>query len=318
MNEILDTLLEEQEYLNKTCGDAISEEETIHDDANSTQEESCGDATSVTFEQIREELEMEIDHFMHVMGNAHYRIAKFLYEKTRNMNDREKARTYRWIAERTGLSVGTIKNLTYVYRKLCSFLNFHMLKGFTKWKFFQLTYYMSKRTNQTEHVMKDIYKRIMTERSMLEWFENADYKAILNWAKEEYKEYFKYFPKVQVVFTCECCHAQLPYETRGETWDLIPMHYDCLEVLKETNPSKVGKLLKQHRETVHEDEYKLLKAELSEIHDRLELAVKEIANLRRQNKKLRKQNKRLKEENAALRAKIKFLEGRLEKCLSAN
>ena len=317
VSEILDTLLEEQEYLNKQRLDGDTASDVGVRDESSDTESPHGDSNSLsndekkpklTFSDIQAEVELEVREIMHGIGHLHYRLAKFLHEKSELLNDREKARMYRWVSEYTGFSVKTLKNLVYVYRKLCKFISFYSLKGFTKWKLFQIAYYMSKKTDKVEDVMRDIYKRIMTDRSMLEWFEYTPYKEIVKWAKEDYKEYIKYYPKTQVIFTCECCHAQLPHETRGETWDLIPVHFDCWEILKDTNPSKVGKLMKNHREVVQSEEYRVMKAEIEALKEEKERLVNELIALRRNYEKLKKENDRLKRENG-------WLKHRLEECM---
>jgi len=317
VSEILDTLIEEQEALNNqrldgdtASGVGVKEEssdtESPHGDSNSLSNDEK--KPKMTFSDIQDEVELEVREIMHGIGHLHYRLAKFLYEKSELLDDRERAKMYRWISEYTGFSVKTLKNIVYVYRKLCKFISFYALKGFTKWKLFQIAYYMSKKTDRMEDVMRDIYKRIMTDRNMLQWFEYANYKDIVKWVKEDYKEYIKYYPKTQVIFTCACCNAQLPHETRGETWDLIPVHYDCFDILKDSNPSKVGKLLKNHREVVQSEEYRVMKAQIAELQEIKERLVEELIVLRRNYEKLKKEYDRLKREN-------RWLKHRYEECM---
>jgi hypothetical protein len=218
----------------------------------------CGDALVLSSDNTRDKkIEEAINKavkgaklFLVSQGQSYYDLGKALNEALQGLTDLEKSQVYTYLVDYIGISTKTLKNIVYLYRKLANYTFWHTHTSLFKMRLFQLAYYIWKRTSDFDLVFRKAYEEIVSNEKIQAWLLEASYKDIINWAKERFETYFKAFgPRSSYIVKCDVCGGDLKQEDKGKSWDFVPVHFACYEMLKENDPNKI-KFLKGYSRRV--------------------------------------------------------------------
>lgn len=255
-----------------TNNNFISKYINLHDATTEQLNSPPRETIQQNLEIIKEEIKVELERYGTIFGEINYKLAKVIYEKTKNLNLSDTHKIYSFVCDYLGISIKTIKNLVWIYKKLEKFSLWHNEPGLFKLRLFQLAYYIMKHTSEIDLVLNKVYYDVVNDFKLRVWFGNASYKEILNWFKEKYETYLKVFkPKTSFIATCDICGSHLRHEDYNKTWGYLPVCFSCYELLKEENKEKIhilrhtiAKALKDNRITQLENEVNELKKQLLE------------------------------------------------------
>jgi hypothetical protein len=241
-------------------------------------------------ENIKKEVLIEAEYYGSGFGDITYRLAKALYEKTKNLGLADTHYIYEAVADYLGMSIKTIKQMVWIYGKLDKYGYWHNGTALMKFRLFQIAYYLSKHTTEFEEVLKKVYSEIAGNFKMSLWFEKASYKEIIEWLKMRFETYLKVFKKGKSFYHyCEVCNGELKDEDKGKKWDFIPIHFSCLEMLKENEKEKIAVLRNTIAKNWREEKIKVLEEENQKLKKQLLETVNELNELKaRRKKKLKK------------------------------
>jgi hypothetical protein len=216
-------------------------------------------------EIIKQKLMSELRFYGTNLGEINYRLAKILYENTKDLGFTDTSRIYGFVSDFLGISIKTIKNLVKIYKKLEKFTLWHNETGLFKLRLFQLAYYIDKNTSEVNLVLEKAYYDIVNDFKLRVWFENSSYKDILVWFKERFKTYLRIFkPKVTFTAICDICHRELKPEDYKKDWDFLPICFSCYDMLREENKDKLAILKHTIAKKLSETNIEDLKRELED------------------------------------------------------
>jgi len=248
---------------------------------SSTLEGTTEETKPVDLDKIKEKLLYELKFYGTNFGEINYRLAKVLYEQTKDLGFTDTHRIYSFVSDYLGISLHTIKNLVRIYKKLEKFTLWHKETGLFKLRLFQLAYYIDKNTSETDLVLNKAYTEMINDFKLRVWFENSSYRDILNWFKEKYKTYLKVFkPKVTFTAVCDICHRELKPEEFNKSWAYLPICFTCYDMLKEENKDKIAILKHTIAKKLSETNIEDLKRELAETKAQLIKTIDELDNIR--------------------------------------
>lgn len=243
--------------------------------------ESNNVVVKTDIETIKKEITEELINYGIAFGQINYILAKLLYEKTKNLDVSDTHKVYVYVSDFLGLTVKTIKNLVWVYRKLEKFNLWHNESGIFKLRLFQLVYYILKNCNESDVIIQKLYYEIINDFKLKIWFERASYKEILNWAKERFKTYFRVFKGKGFGFvTCDICNTTLKPEDYNKTWFYVPMCHRCYDYMKEENKEKIHILKNTIAKSLKEKEVDNLKEEVRNLKEQLNKVIEEYDKIR--------------------------------------
>jgi hypothetical protein len=235
----------------------------------------------INLEEIKERIKEELVFYGNVLGQANYKLAKVIYEKTKDLSYTDTHRIYGFISDYLGISVRTIINLVKIYRKLEKYQLWHNETGLFKFRLFQLAYYIDKNTSEPSILTEKVYYDIINNPNLRIWFESASWKDILSWFKEVYKTYLRVFrPKQTINYTCDICGIELKLEDYKKTWDNLPICFNCYDRLKEENKEKIAILKNKIAKLWKESKIRSLQTELEKTKLELLKTIEEFDKLR--------------------------------------
>jgi len=219
-------------------------------DKNVNDASPCGDACALSsdnketrdnlLEERIKKAKVGIKLFLISQGQSYYDLGKYLSEALEGLSDLDKNKIYAYTSDQIGISVGTLKNIVWLYKKLSRYLLWHTETNLFKMRLFQLAYYIWKKTSEFDVVFNMAYKEIVSNDKMKAWLIETSYKDLIEWAKVRFDTYFKAFKKgFGSVVRCEICNGDLRPEDKGKTWNYIAIHHNCFEMLLENNQDKV-------------------------------------------------------------------------------
>jgi hypothetical protein len=232
-------------------------------------------------EIIKQKLMNELRFYGTNLGEMNYRLAKVLYENTKDLGFTDTSRIYGFVSDFLGISIKTLKNLVWIYKKLEKFTLWHNETGLFKLRLFQLAHYISRTTSEVNLVLEKAYYDIMNDFKLRVWFSNASYKDILEWFKERFKTYLRIFkPKVTFTAICDICQRELKPEDYKKDWDFLPICFTCYDMLREENRDKIAILKHTIAKKLSETNIEDLKRELEETKAQLIKTIDELDNIR--------------------------------------
>lgn len=242
---------------------------------------SSGETAKIDIDSIKEKIKEELVFYGNIIGQTNYRLAKVLYENTKDLDYINTHRVYSFVVDYLGISLKTIKQLVWIYKKLEKYRLWHNHTGLFKFRLFQLVYYISKHTNEPDLLIDKVYRDIVNNHNLKIWFENANWTEILNWFKEVYKTYLRVFrPKATGFYICDICNTQLNFEDYKKNWDNIPICFNCYDYIKTENKEKLAILKHTIAKKLSETNIEELKRELEETKTQLVKTIEELDKLR--------------------------------------
>jgi hypothetical protein len=243
--------------------------------------ETTEETKPVDLEKIKENLINELKFYGTALGEINYRLAKVLYENTKDLGFTDTARVYAFVSDYLGLSIKTLKNLVWIYKKLEKFNLWHRETGLFKLRLFQLTYYIIKHTSEIDLVLDKAYYEIVNDFKLKVWFESSSYKEILEWFKLRYETYLRIFkPKVTFTATCDICQRELKPEEFNKSWAYLPICFTCYDMLKEENRDKLAILKHTIAKKLKDSELENYKQELEDTKRLLVSTIDELDKIR--------------------------------------
>jgi len=235
----------------------------------------------IDLEKIKEKILDELKFYSTNLGELNYRLAKTLYEQTKDLSFTDTHRIYGFVSDFLGISIKTIKILVWIYRKLEKFNLWHYETGLFKLRLFQLAYYISKHTSETDLVLEKAYYEIVNDFKLRVWFESASYKEVIEWFKMRFETYLKVFkPKVTFSAICDICNRELKIEEFNKTWSYLPVCFDCYDLLKEENKDKLAILKNTIVKRLKDSELENYKLELEDTKRLLVKTIEELDKIR--------------------------------------
>jgi hypothetical protein len=235
----------------------------------------------VDINQICESIKKELIFYANNFGEINYRLAKAIYEKTKDLDYTDTHRVYAFISDFLGMSIRTITNLVKIYKKLTKFTLWHSSTGLFKLRLFQMAYYIDKNTTESDKVIEQMYYEIVNNYNLRTWFESTTYKEVLAWFKTRFETYLRKFRKTNLAIpTCDICGRELKIEEYKKIWDYLPICFSCYDFLKEENKEKLAILRNKIRKTLKDTRIEELERELEETKQKLLETIQEFDNLR--------------------------------------
>jgi len=235
----------------------------------------------IDLEKIKQTILEELKFYGTNIGEINYRLAKVLYEQTKNLSFTDTHRIYGFVSDYLGVSVKSIKNLVWIYGKLQKFNLWHYETGLFKLRLFQLANYISKTTSEIDLVLEKAYYEIVNDFKLRVWFESASYKEIIEWFKMRFETYLKVFkPKVTFSAICDICNRELKIEEFNKTWSYLPICFSCYDLLKEENKEKIAILKNVIKKALNDSRIESLSRELEETKRELIKRIEELDKIR--------------------------------------
>jgi hypothetical protein len=239
------------------------------------------DKNSVDINAICENIKRELIFYGTNYGELNYRLAKAIYEKTKDLTYTDTHRVYGFIQDFLGMKISTIKNLVKIYSKLAKFNLWHNETGLFKLRLFQIAYYIDKNTTESDRVLEQLYYDIMNNFNLRNWFSNATFKEILDWFKTRFETYLRKFRKIGLgIPTCDICNRELKNEEFRKNWDYLPICFTCYDFLKEENKDKLAILRNKIKKMWKDTKIQELETKLNETKQKLMETIQEYDNLR--------------------------------------
>jgi len=219
--------------------------------------------------------------FLISQGQSYYDLGKALVEATEGLDDLQKSRIYKAVGDYLGMSVRTIKNIAYLHKKLSKYILYHTGTNMLRMRLFQIAYYLSKRVSELDKVLDVLYNDITTSNNLRAWLISASYNEIINWAKERFESYIKFYKKGGlVIMKCDVCGGDLHIDDKGKLWDIVAVHFGCYDALKENSNDKIQALRKEIRRVVKEAKIRKLVSENEMLKKRIDELIKELDAIR--------------------------------------
>lgn len=240
----------------------------------------------VDIEKIKNDIMKELVEYATTLGERNYILAKVIHEKTKNLTIADTHKIYTFICEFLGISIKTIKNLVWVYKRLEKYTVWHNESGLFKLRLFQLAYYVSKHCSDVEVVFDKLYLDMINDIKLRVWFGKAGFKEILTWFKEKYGTYIKTFAKDNTyIASCDICGTNLTYEEYNKTWGYLPVCFTCYEYLKQENKQKIHMLKNTIAKKLKEAKVYELQNTINQLKKQLLERIEEFDKLRLQKSK---------------------------------
>jgi len=241
-------------------------------------------------DNIKKEILTEMEFYGASFGEITYRLAKALYEKTKNLSISETHSIYEYVSDYLGMSIKTIKTMVWLYGKLAKYNVWHTGTNLFKFRLFQLAYYISKKVSDFDLVFQKVYAEIISNFKMLVWVEKASYKELIEWVKTRFETHFKvYSNKGQLYVNCDLCNVELKAEDKGKRWDYVPLHFTCYEMLKENSKDKIAILRNKIIKEWKTDKIRELEQKLTDAENKLSQVTEELDRIKSKRKRKLKQ-----------------------------